>query len=145
VNTDLVFYDGEGYAKVRDFLKSRGVRHVLLTGYNVDMCVISTTCGYLNLKQDFNVFLVGDATLATCPASITPRFATQVALCNAALTTLVTQVGWVRVEGSGEPGPVGQAACLPNRVHTRASLTNPLPASGLAVSLLHQPQLRARR
>ncbi|MCE5241136.1 isochorismatase family protein [bacterium] len=93
--TDLVFYDAEGYEQVRDHLQSRGVRHVLLLGYATDMCVKATTCGYDNLCQDFNVFLVGDATLATFPASTTPRFATQVALHNAALWQLVTQVGWV--------------------------------------------------
>ncbi|MGD9498242.1 MAG: isochorismatase family protein [Armatimonadota bacterium] len=96
--TDLVFYDGEGYEKVRDFLIGRGIRHVLLAGYATDMCVVSTTCGYQNLSQDFNLFLVGDATLATYPASTTPRFATQVALHNAALTQLVTQVSWVRAD-----------------------------------------------
>jgi len=95
--TDLVFYDAEGYEKVREYLKARGIRHVLLAGYCTDMCVKATTCGYENLCQDFNVFLVGDATLATYPGSTTPRFATQVALHNAALTQLVTQVGWVRV------------------------------------------------
>jgi nicotinamidase-related amidase len=94
--TDRVFYDGEGYAKVRKFLKDNGIRNVLLTGYATDMCVKATTCGYDNLCQDFNVFLVGDATLATFPGSTTPRFATQVALHNAALWQLVTQVGWVR-------------------------------------------------
>jgi nicotinamidase-related amidase len=94
--TDLVFYDAEGYEKVRDYLKSRGIRHVLLLGYATDMCVKATTCGYDNLSQDFNVFIVGDATLATFPASTTPRFATQVALHNAALWQLITQVGWVR-------------------------------------------------
>jgi nicotinamidase-related amidase len=97
--TDLVFYDGEGYAKVRDFLTQRGIRHVLLTGYATDMCVKATTCGYDNLCQDFNVFIVGDATLATFPASTTPRFATQVALHNAALWQLITQVDWVRWTG----------------------------------------------
>jgi len=95
---DRMFYDAEGYHKVRDYLKSRGVRHVLLTGYCTDMCVISTTCGYNNLELDFNVFLVGDATLATYPGSTTPRFATQVALHNAALMHMVTQAGWVRLE-----------------------------------------------
>lgn len=93
--TDLVFYDGEGYDKVRDFLKRRGIRHVLLLGYATDMCVKATTCGYDNLCQDFNLFLVGDATQATYPASTTPRFATQVALHNAALWQLVTQASWV--------------------------------------------------
>lgn len=97
--TDRVFYDGEGYLLVRDYLRALGVRHVLLAGYCTDMCVTTTTCGYRNLEQDFNVFLVGDATLASYPGSETPRFATQVALANAALEHLVTQVGWVRVEG----------------------------------------------
>ena len=94
-SSDLIFYDGEGYPKVRDFLKELGIRHVLLTGYCTDMCVKATTCGYDNLCQDFNLFLVGDATLATFPASATPRFATQVALHNAALWQLITQVGWI--------------------------------------------------
>lgn len=94
--TDRVFYDGEGYEKVRDHLKSLGIRHVLLLGYATDMCLKATTCGYDNLCQDFNVFIVGDATLATFPAVTTPRFATQVALHNAALWQLVTQVNWVQ-------------------------------------------------
>jgi len=92
---DRVFYDGEGYEKVREYLRGRGVRHVLLAGYCTDMCVIRTTCGYDNFHADFNVFLVGDATLATYPGSDTPRFATQAALANAALEHLVTQVGWI--------------------------------------------------
>ena len=94
--TDIVFYDDEGYEKVRDYLRSRGIRHVLLAGYCTDMCVKGTTCGYENLSQDFNLFLVGDATLATYPGSSTPRFATQVAVHNVALTQLVTQAGWVQ-------------------------------------------------
>lgn len=94
--SDVVFYDAEGYPGVRDFLKAKGIRHVLVAGYATDMCVISTTCGYDNLSADFNVFLVGDATLATFPASVTPRFATQTALANAALRQWVTQAGWVR-------------------------------------------------
>ena len=49
------------------------VRHVLLTGYATDMCFCRTTAGYQNLAKDFNVFLVGDATLATFPANDTPR------------------------------------------------------------------------
>ena len=92
---DLVFYDDDGYPAVRDYLKGRGVRHVLLAGYCTDICVVKTTCGYQNLGKDFNLFLVGDATLAAFPASTTPRYATQVALTNAALTQMVTQVGWI--------------------------------------------------
>jgi hypothetical protein len=69
---------------------------VLLTGYNTDMCVCSTTAGYKNLAQDFDVFLVGDATIATFPAHPTPRFATTSAVCFASLNLFITQVSWVR-------------------------------------------------
>ena len=36
------------------------------------MCYCKTTAGYQNLSKDFNVFLVGDATLATFPANSQP-------------------------------------------------------------------------
>src|SRR5207302_5366447 len=39
---DLVFYDGDGYPILRDYLKKQGIRHVLLAGYSTDMCVCST-------------------------------------------------------------------------------------------------------
>ena len=77
----MVIYDGDGYPALREFLKSQGIRHVLLAGYNTDMCVCSTTAGYKNLGQDFDVFLVGDATIATFPAQPTPRFATTSSVC----------------------------------------------------------------
>jgi hypothetical protein len=93
---DLVIYDGEGYPALRDFLKKQGVRHILLAGYNTDMCVCATTAGYKNLAQDFDVFLIGDATIATFPAQPTPRFATNQAVCYAALNLFITQVSWVR-------------------------------------------------
>jgi hypothetical protein len=93
---DVVIYDGEGYAALRSFLKSQGIRHVLLAGYNTDMCVCSTTAGYKNLGQDFDVFLMGDATIATFPAQPTPRFATTTAVCFAALNVFITQVSWIR-------------------------------------------------
>jgi hypothetical protein len=93
---DVVIYDGEGYPALRDFLKRQGIRHVLLTGYNTDMCVCSTSAGYKNLSQDFDVFLVGDATIATFPAHPTPRFATTSAVCFASLNLFITQVSWVR-------------------------------------------------
>ena len=100
---DLAFYDAEGYPKVRDHLQSAGIRHVLVLGYCTDMCVIGTTCGYRNFNKDFNVFVVGDATLATFPASTTPRFKTQAALVDAALTQMVTQVNWVRSGPDASP------------------------------------------
>jgi hypothetical protein len=93
---DVVIYDGEGYPALRAFLKSQGIRHVLLAGYNTDMCVCSTTAGYKNLGQDFDVFLVGDATIATFPGQPTPRFATTSSVCFAALNLFITQASWVR-------------------------------------------------
>ncbi len=93
---DVVIYDGEGYPALRTFLKTQGIRHILLAGYNTDMCVCSTTAGYKNLARDFDVFLVGDATIATFPAQPTPRFATTTAVCFAALDLFITQVSWVR-------------------------------------------------
>lgn len=95
--SDVVIYDAEGYAPLRDFLKKNGVRHVLLTGYATDMCFCKTTAGYENLAKDFNVFLVGDATLATFPANNTPRFATNAHISFASLNHLITQVNWVKV------------------------------------------------
>ena len=44
------------------------------------MCFCRTTAGYANLSHDFNVFLVGDATLATFPANTSPRHATNAAI-----------------------------------------------------------------
>ena len=68
------------------------------TGYATDRCFCKTTAGYENLSKDFNVFLVGDATLATFPANSSPRFATSAAISFAALDHLITQVSWVRYE-----------------------------------------------
>lgn len=93
--SDVMIYDDEGYAPLRDFLKAQGIRHVLLTGYCADMCFKATTAGYDNLSKDFNVFLVGDATLATFPSNKTPAYATNAAISFAALNQLVTQISWI--------------------------------------------------
>jgi hypothetical protein len=93
---DVVVYDNQGYPALRDFLKKEGIRHVLLAGYATDMCFAATTAGYRNLDKDFNVFLVGDATLATFPANDTPRFATNAAIAFASIDHLVTQMSWIR-------------------------------------------------
>lgn len=95
---DMVIFDSDGYAPLRDFLKSNGVRHVLLTGYATDMCYCRTTAGYENLSKDFNVFLVADASLATFPSNSSPRFAVNAAISFAALNQLITQVSWVDLE-----------------------------------------------
>jgi hypothetical protein len=93
---DVVIYDREGYGPLKEFLQKQGIRHVLLTGFHTDMCVCSTTAGYRNLRKDFDVFLVGDATQATFPASDTPRFATRAAVSLASVEVFVTQVSWIR-------------------------------------------------
>jgi nicotinamidase-related amidase len=96
---DVVIFDAEGYPALREFLRKNKIRHVLLTGYATDMCYCRTTAGYQNLSKDFNVFLVGDASLATFPSNDSPRFATNAALSFAALDQLITQVSWVRYTG----------------------------------------------
>jgi nicotinamidase-related amidase len=93
--SDVLIYDADGYPPLRDYLKQHGIRHILLTGYCTDMCVKGTTAGYLNLRKDFNVFLVGDATLATFPAAESPACATSAALRFAALDLLITQISWI--------------------------------------------------
>ncbi len=95
---DVVIYDAEGYEPLKVFLQKHGVRHVLLTGYATDMCFCRTTAGYQNLSRDFNVFLVGDATLATFPANSKPSYATNAHISFASLNHLITQVSWVRLK-----------------------------------------------
>jgi len=97
---DVVIYDTPGYEPLKKFLLAHKVRHVLLAGYATDICFCHTTAGYQNLSHDFNVFLIGDATLATFPASRSPRAATTAAISFAALDQLVTQVSWVKYEAT---------------------------------------------
>ena len=59
------------------------------------MCVCSTTAGYENLRKDFNVFLIGDATLATFPANSKPAYATNAAVSFASLKLFITQASWI--------------------------------------------------
>jgi nicotinamidase-related amidase len=103
---DVVIYDTAGYQPLEEFLERLGVRHVLLTGYATDMCFCRTTAGYENLAKDFNVFLVGDATLATFPANSGPKYATNAHISFAALDHLITQVSWVRTveDNAGKAG-----------------------------------------
>jgi len=96
---DVVIYDADGYEPLKQFLQAQGIRHVLLTGYATDMCFCKTTAGYENLAKDFNVFLVGDATLATFPANSSPRYATNAAISFASLEHLITQVSWIEYRG----------------------------------------------
>ena len=100
---DVVFYDRDGYQVLREFLQKNKVRHVLLVGYATDMCFCRTTAGYENLSKDFNVFLVGDATLATFPANDSPKHATNAAISFASIDHMITQVSWVKYHGAKKP------------------------------------------
>jgi len=97
---DVVIYDSPGYGPLKEFLQKNRIRHVLLVGYATDMCYCETTAGYRNLSKDFNVFLVGDATLSTFPSNDSPRFATNAAISKAALDHLITQVSWIKYSGA---------------------------------------------
>ena len=105
---DVLIFDREGYEPLKKFLKENGIRHILLTGYATDMCFCKTTAGYENLSRDFNVFLVGDATLATFPANDSPRHATNAHISYAALNQLVTQISWIDEIESGDDAKVSQ-------------------------------------
>jgi nicotinamidase-related amidase len=93
---DVVVYDQQGYGRLKKFLQDNHIRHVLLAGYATDMCFCRTTAGYENLSKDFNVFLIGDATLATFPANSKPKHATNAAISFAAIDHLITQVSWIK-------------------------------------------------
>lgn len=93
---DVVVYDQQGYEALKQFLRHQGIRHILLTGYNTEACYQKTTAGYDNLSRDFDVFLVGDASLASYPSNSTPRFETNAAISYAALNHMVTQISWIR-------------------------------------------------
>lgn len=95
-HNDVLIFDREGYEPLKQFLKKQGIRHIFLTGYATDMCFCKTTAGYENLSRDFNVFLVGDATLATFPANSSPKYATNAHISFASLNHLITQVSWIK-------------------------------------------------
>lgn len=117
---DVVNYDDEGWEALAEDLRALGVEHVLLGGWATDMCVTSTTAGYANLATAFDVFLIGDATLAAWPLTAEPPNgyvprSTLDALFDAARLdgVAVTQVSWLEAldrdpagapDWRGEPG-----------------------------------------
>ncbi|MFC1606684.1 hypothetical protein ACFL47_01835 [Candidatus Latescibacterota bacterium] len=115
-SNDMVFYDGESYENIRDYLKDRGTRHILVMGFiekttllpthpregaeNADTSVmekIGTVLDIERLGEDFNIFLVGDTTRTTFPASSTPKYATQTALTILSGDYMITQVNWINM------------------------------------------------
>jgi len=47
------------------------------------------------MRQDFNVFIVGDATLATFPAQERPDTATTAELAGMSMENLITETAWI--------------------------------------------------
>ena len=126
---DVVIYDDDGYPPLKAFLQAKGVRHILLVGYATDMCFKATTAGYDNLSKDFNVFLVGDATLATFPANMTPRYATNAHISFAALESARNTVLLDQTEAHRN-GAGGTIASLPVRAVLGLDAANaPVPAA----------------
>ena len=94
-SSDLVFYEDQGYGALRDYLIERNIEHVLLAGYATADCVLSTAAGADTLQNDFNVFVVGDATVALFPAMLDPTAATAVEVAKISIDHLVTQTDWI--------------------------------------------------
>jgi len=93
---DIVFYDGEGYEIIREYLKDQKIENILLGGYATDICVKESVAGYIDLVDDFNVFIVGDATMATFPARSRPSEPTRDELIRASLYVPITQISWIK-------------------------------------------------
>jgi outer membrane protein assembly factor BamB len=126
---DVVVYDAEGYEPLKQFLLQKGIRHVLLTGYATDMCYCRTTAGYENLSRDFNIFLVGDCTLATFPANSEPRFATNAAISFASLNQLITQVSWIKSGAGSADSKIRQEDETPQEAPDAPILKSASPTS----------------
>ena len=107
---DVVAYDDLGYAELKSYLQSYGIENILLAGYGADPDLVtslnsslaSSTSGYLNLKDDFNVFVVGDATMASWKNTASqPSQFTRVSTRNAILEATIeegvaaTQISWI--------------------------------------------------
>lgn len=116
---DVVSYDDAGWATLQAELEALGVEHVLLAGWATDMCVVSTTAGYLNLAGAFDVFLVGDATMAAWPLTAWPPngyvpVSTLDALLDASTLEglAITQASWLTLldrDPAGGPDWRGEA------------------------------------
>jgi len=75
---------------------SKKIENILLGGYATDICVKESVAGYIDLVDDFNVFIVGDATMATFPARSRPSEPTRDELIRASLYVPITQISWIK-------------------------------------------------
>jgi hypothetical protein len=116
--SDVVVYDQQGYEALKDFLHHQGIRHILLCGYDIlridsseepmivpsvcpkpiEACYHQTIAGADNLSRDFDVFMVGDASLALFPSNATPRFETNGGISYAAVYHMITQISWIKLK-----------------------------------------------
>ncbi|MBN2292719.1 MAG: PEP-CTERM sorting domain-containing protein [Pirellulales bacterium] len=104
---DVVAYDdpigdGQGYNHLKSYLQSFGITNILLAGYAADTDLATATAGYMNLKNDFNIFVVGDAAMSAWPVTTSvPSGYTRVSTRDAVIAAAgvedvaVTQVSWI--------------------------------------------------
>lgn len=94
---DVVFFDDQGYAALRDFLKKQGIKHILLGGYSNsnDMFLNVTTANYVDLTRDFNVIIIGDATMGLFPGMHSPPACSSANISHLSLEHFITQFSWI--------------------------------------------------
>ena len=117
---DVVAYDDLGYNQLKLFLQSYGIENILLAGYAADTDLATAPDGYMNLKNDFNVFVVGDATMSAWPVTtaIPPGYtpvSTRDAIIAATTENSVaaTQISWIeQLPHAPDDGPAWRGDLL---------------------------------
>jgi len=94
--SDLFFFDGEGYESIKRQLKKKGIKNILLCGYALNLCIKGSVLGYENLKKDFNVLIVADACLSSSRATPFTPLLTFSDIFDCSLNNLMTQTSWVK-------------------------------------------------
>jgi len=93
----IIFYGKKSFEGLKTYLQHQGIENILLCGYTTDKGLKEAMTGQMNLRRDFNVFIVGDATLATFKPSVNLASSTSAALVSAALENFITQISWIQV------------------------------------------------
>ena len=112
---DVVAYDSLDYTELKNFLDGYGIYNVLLAGVvdpgslvqPSDTSLITSASAYISLKDDFNVFVVGDATMTPWTRTVelpnlsVPSGYVQVSTRDAVIaataenSVAATQVSWI--------------------------------------------------
>ncbi len=96
-DNDVVIFDEDGYASLRDFHAANKNPTCSLTGYATDVCYCETTAGYENLSRISMRVLVGDTSLATFPEQLHSRPPPRRPLVRR-VQPAITPVSWVKLE-----------------------------------------------